>query len=34
MGLLDDDAGHALGGVDGGTDAMLGAVEMSDHAAL
>ena len=33
-GLLDDDAGHALGGVHGGADAMLGAVEMGDHAAF
>ena len=34
MGVLDDDAGHALGRVDRGADAVLGAVEMGDHAAF
>src|SRR4029079_10960193 len=32
--VLDDGPGHALGGVDGRTDAMLGAVEMGHHAAF
>ena len=30
--VLDRDAGHALGGIDGLADAMLDAVEMGDHA--
>jgi hypothetical protein len=34
MHVLDGDAGHALGGVDRGANAMLRAVEMSDHAGL
>ena len=32
MHVLDGDAGHALGGIDGRADAGLGAVEMGDHA--
>ena len=34
MHVLDGDAGHALGGIDGRADAVLGAVEMGDHAGL
>ena len=34
MHVLDGDAGHALGGIDGRADAGLDAVEMGDHAGL
>ncbi len=34
MHVLDSDAGHAFGRVDGRADASLGAVEMGDHAGL
>src|SRR4029079_9518247 len=32
--IVDGDASHALGFIDGGADGVLGAVEMSDHPAL